>query len=104
MMARKYLSQCARKTHSNRKCQGMCTKHRHCTKNMSKARLVKDAKASLSETASDQKHEATSTSNVDNEVISTPAEGNPSIPVSNLEFIIPTNAFHLSFMTKVIMQ
>ena len=104
MMARKYLSQCARKTHSNRKCQGMCRKHRYRTKNMAKARLVKDAKASLSETESDQGHEATSTSNVDNEVISTPAESNPSIPVPKLENITPTSASHLSFMTKVIMQ
>ena len=103
MMARKYLSQCARKTHSNRKCQGMCRKHQYRTKYMAKARLVKDAKASLSETESDQRHEATSTSNVDNEVIST-AESNPSIPVPNLENITPTNASHLSFMTKVIMQ
>ena len=40
--------------------------------------------SSLSETASDQVHEATSTSTVDNEVISTPAESNPSVPVPNL--------------------
>ena len=66
MRARKYLSQCARKTHSNQKCQRMCTKHQYHTKNMAKARLVKDAKASLSDTESDQGHAATSTSNVDN--------------------------------------
>ena len=100
----KYLSQCARKTHSNRKCQGMSTKHRYSAKNMVKARLIKAAKTSLYETAPDQEHEATSTSNVDNEVISTPAESNPSILVPNLENITPTNASHLSFMTKVIMQ
>ena len=28
-----------RKTHSKWKCQGMCTKHRYCAKNMAKARL-----------------------------------------------------------------
>ena len=49
-------------------------------------------------------HEATSTFNVDNEVINTPAESNPSIHVPNLENITPTNASHLRFMTKVIMQ
>ena len=48
--------------------------------------------SSLSETASDQVHEATSTSTVDNEVISTPAESNPSVPVPNLENVSPTNA------------
>ena len=92
MMARKYLSQCAKKTHSNRKSQGMCTKRRYRAKNMAKARLVKADKASISETASDQVHEATSTSTVDNEVISTPAESNPSVPVPNLENVSPTNA------------
>ena len=71
---------------------------------MAKARLIKAAKARLSETAPDQGHEANSTSNVDNEVISTPAESNPSILVPNLENITPTNASHLSFLTKVIMQ
>ena len=71
---------------------------------MVKARLIKAAIASLYETAPGQGHEATSTSNVDNEVISTPAESNPSILVPNLENITPTNASHLSFMTKVIMQ
>ena len=71
---------------------------------MAKARLIKAAKTSLYETALDQGHEATITSNVDNEVISTPAESNPSILVPNLENITPTNASHLSFMTKVIMQ
>ena len=92
MMARKYLSQCAKKTHSNWKSQGMCTKRRYRAKNMAKARLVKADKASISETASDQVHEATSTSTVDNEVISTPAESNPSVPVPNLENVSPTNA------------
>ena len=48
--------------------------------------------SSLSETASDQVHEATSTSTVDNEVISTPAESNLSVPVPNLENVSPTNA------------
>ena len=100
----KYLSQCARKTHSNRKCQGMSTKHRYCAKKMVKGRLIKAAKASLYETAPGQGHEATSTSNVDNEVISTPVEINPCILVPNLENITPKNASHLSFMTKVIMQ
>ena len=66
---------------------------------MAKARLIKAAKTSLYETAPDQEHEATSTSNVDNEVISTPVEINPSILVPNLENITPTNASHLSFMT-----
>ena len=47
--------------------------------------------SSLSETASDQVHEATSTSTVDNEVISTPAESNLSVPVPNLENVSPTN-------------
>ena len=91
-MARKYLSQCARKTHSYQKCKGLCTNHRYRTKNMAKARLVKADKASISETTSDQVHEATSTSTVDNEVISTPAESNPSVPVPNLENVSPTNA------------
>ena len=71
---------------------------------MAKARLVKASKANLSETAPDQGQDATSTSNVDNEVISTPAQSNPSILVPNLENITPTNASHLRFMTKVIMQ
>ena len=91
-MARKYLSQCARKTHSNRKSRGMSTKYRYRAKNLAKARLIKAAQASLSETASNLVHEAPSTSTVGNEVISTPVENNPSVPVSSLENVTSENA------------
>ena len=78
----------------------MSTKHRYCAKNIFKARVIKAAIASLYETAPGQGHKATNISNVDNEVISTSAESNPSILVPNLENITPTNSSHLSDDTQ----
>ena len=104
MVAVGYLSRCAGGARGGRGCRGMGAGHWCSAGGVAGAGLIGAAGANLCEAALDRERGATVASNVDNEVISTPAESGAGILVTNLESIAPTDGSHLSFMARVIVQ